>query len=67
MATSSDIANILQKYQAERGDDVQISKQLQRQQQKEKKGVRPPNISREVFALMTKQEIENINNEANPD
>jgi hypothetical protein len=56
MATSSDIRGILdlQRHQAERGDDIAIARILKNQKEKSFKNlIRPSNISREVFALMT--------------
>lgn len=61
MATTGDIKGILTKYQAERGEEVALNKFLIKGQ-KEKK-VRPKGISREIFALMTEQEIDKINEE----
>lgn len=58
MATGSDLRGILdlQRYQDEKKEDLALHKIL-KQQAKEKKMQRPANISREVFALMTEQEI----------
>ena len=51
----------LNKYQEEKKDDIALSKIL-KQQAKEKKIARPANISREVFALMTPQDIADMQN-----
>lgn len=53
MATAGDIRGIVGKYQAERGEDIVLSKYLKQQQLINKKIQRPAHISREVFALMT--------------
>ena len=44
-----------------------MSKQALKQSLKDKKGIRPANISREVFALMTEEDLAKINGEANPE
>lgn len=49
----------LGKFQQERGEDIALQRFMQKQQKERlTKGIaRPSNISREVFALMTNEEI----------
>ena len=57
-ATGSDLKSILDlnKIQEERREEIALTKIL-KQQAKVRKTHRPANISREVFALMTEEEI----------
>jgi len=58
MATTSDVANILGKFQQERGEEIAMDKLLKKQlKEKQKQIHRPQGVSREVFALMTNEEI----------
>ena len=58
MATGSDVKGILDlsKYQAERGEDIALGKFMKLTKEKSKLQ-RPTGISREVFALMTEEDI----------
>ena len=59
MATGGDVKGILDltKFQAERGEDIALKKYLKQQQLRERKLQKPAHISREVFALMTEEEL----------
>ena len=60
-ATGSDLKGIfeLNKLQEDRREEIALTKIL-KQQAKERKLQRPANISREVFALMTEEEIQKL-------
>ncbi len=60
-ATGSDLKGIfdLNKIQEEKREEIALTKIL-KQQAKERKLLRPANISREVFALMTEEEIQRL-------